>query len=217
MRPAIMKILGLSIMFITACFLVWVISGVPSNAIDDVGIDDDGFYILDGAELEEEIEVPTPEEEKETVEIAKEKVTELFESIPETNNDVSSSCDVFHEVFNGEEYNIPTSSQLGLSTHPVMVFSPDELTLEILENRNGAVVIEMLISRIDSVETGDGTVLNTSDPVFNYISFREYLKTHDANDGDIMLTYCVYNPDSNGEDDIIIRFDCPIGGENYAY
>ena len=187
------KILELLIVFIAACSIIWFVSGIPGNVVSDSEIESDDFYILDGPEAENTIEVSEPVE-------------------PAPQNMSVTSYTRFAEEFNGEEYNIPLSSQLGLSTHPVMVFQPDELSLEVLENRNGAVVIEMLISRIDSVETGDGTVLNT-DSEFNYISFREYLKTNEAKDGDIMLTYCVYDPSNNYEDDIVIRFDCPIGGE----
>lgn len=187
------KILELLIVFIAACSIIWFVSGIPGNVVSDSEIESDDFYILDGPETESTIDVSEPVE-------------------PTPQNMSVTSYARFTEEFNGEEYNIPLSSQLGLSTHPVMVFQPDELPLEVLENRNGAVVIEMLISRIDSVETGDGTVLNT-DSEFNYISFREYLKTNEAKDGDIMLTYCVYDPSNNYEDDIVIRFDCPIGGE----
>ena len=187
------KILELLIVFIAACSIIWFVSGIPGNVVSDSEIESDDFYILDGPETENTIEVSEPVE-------------------PTPQNMSVTSYTRFAEEFNGEEYNIPLSSQLGLSTHLVMVFQPDELPLEVLENRNGAVVIEMLISRIDSVETGDGTVLNT-DSEFNYISFREYLKTNEAKDGDIMLTYCVYDPSNNYEDDIVIRFDCPIGGE----
>lgn len=187
------KILELLIVFIAACSIIWFVSGIPGNVVSDSEIESDDFYILDGPETENTIEVSEPVEHT-------------------LQNMSVTSYTRFAEEFNGEEYNIPLSSQLGLSTHPVMVFQPDELPLEVLENRNGAVVIEMLISRIDSVETGDGTVLNT-DSEFNYISFREYLKTNEAKDGDIMLTYCVYDPSNNYEDDIVIRFDCPIGGE----
>ena len=187
------KILELLIVFIAACSIIWFVSGIPGNVVSDSEIESDDFYILDGPEAENTIEVSEPVE-------------------PAPQNMSVTSYTRFAEELNGEEYNIPLSSQLGLSTHPVMVFQPDELSLEVLENRNGAVVIEMLISRIDSVETGDGTVLNT-DSEFNYISFREYLKTNEAKDGDIMLTYCVYDPSNNYEDDIVIRFDCPIGGE----
>lgn len=51
---------------------------------------------------------------------------------------------------------------------------------------------------------GDGRILNTEDTQYNYIS---YSGVDDTRDGTIILTYLLYNPGTDYEDDIMERFD----------
>lgn len=51
---------------------------------------------------------------------------------------------------------------------------------------------------------GDGRVLNYTDPDYYYIN---YSRVENISVGDVILTYCVYNPNTNYEDDILERFD----------
>ena len=205
----------LIVLTMVCCTVIWVLSGFCPNVADDIGIDEDGFYILDGPELEAMSEEPKTEESSvvSCPPSPQEEVAENKEVEVVTHSLILPTCESPHEVFNGEEYNIPISSQMGLESHPVMVFEPDELTGEILENRNGAVIIEMLIGRIDNVENGDGTVLNTEDDYYTYINYSSYIEKHpEAKVGDYVLTYSLYDPYNNCVDDILMRFDYPIEG-----
>lgn len=85
----------------------------------------------------------------------------------------------------------------------VNIYDTDELTGEMLENRNGSIIIEKTIGIVLNDE-GDGKILNTDDDYYNYIN---YSRVEGAKEGDIILTYCVYNPDTNYVDDILLRFD----------
>lgn len=81
-----------------------------------------------------------------------------------------------------------------------------DLTIEDLQNRNGKLIIEKCIGRVENADK-DGRVLNYTDPDYYYISYRS---VEDCKEGDIVLTYFIYNPDTNYEDDILERFDYVI-------
>lgn len=85
----------------------------------------------------------------------------------------------------------------------VSVYDSSELTGEILVARDG-MVIERVIGVVEN-GNGDGRVLNCEDSEFNYISYRECNIRYSV--GDIILTYLIYDPLGNGEDDIIDRYD----------
>ena len=82
----------------------------------------------------------------------------------------------------------------------------EELHPGILENRNGRMIIERMIGIVVS-PYGDGKVLNPYDPEFNYI----YYDIGEYEVGDIVITYLVYNPENNYDDDIIQRSDWVVG------
>lgn len=90
----------------------------------------------------------------------------------------------------------------------VKVYDSSELTLEILHNRNGKIIIEKCIGEVITTR-GDGMVLNSEEEYF-----INYARIEDIKVGDIVLTYFVYNPDTNAEDDIIERFDYVIDEAN---
>ena len=85
----------------------------------------------------------------------------------------------------------------------IQVYDVDDLDGDTLENRNGSIIIEKIIGQVLNAN-GDGMILNTEDEYYNYISYKD---VKDAKVGDIILTYCIYNPDTSFEDDIIERFD----------
>ena len=87
----------------------------------------------------------------------------------------------------------------------VKVYDSSEITLDLLENREGKTIVERCYGVVLDVETGDGRIINAADGAGNYISYRSVYQTHDENS--IMLTYLVYNPENNYCDDIIIRYD----------
>lgn len=84
-----------------------------------------------------------------------------------------------------------------------------DLSLEDLENRKGKIIIEKCIGVVENSD-GDGRVLNCADPDYYYISYRS---VEDFQEGDTILTYFIYNPDTNYTDDILKRFDYVIDRE----
>lgn len=88
------------------------------------------------------------------------------------------------------------------------IYNPDELTEEILINRtkNDTLIIERIIGVVTNKNRkGDGKILNTTDEYYNYINYSN--ADLPITDGTILLTYCIYNPDSDYTDDIVDRFD----------
>ena len=72
----------------------------------------------------------------------------------------------------------------------------------------GRVFVERIIGKVKD-NNGNGKVLNLpkdADKTFDYISYKGI----DANKGDIVVTYLLYNPETNGDDDIIARWDYVI-------
>jgi hypothetical protein len=97
------------------------------------------------------------------------------------------------------------------------VYNSADLIAERLENRNGDLIIEKLYGVVIDAE-GNGRVLMTDEDIIkahnrDYNSIAEYNYyisyegTARAKKGDIVLSYFIYNPDSNYSDDIIARFD----------
>lgn len=84
------------------------------------------------------------------------------------------------------------------------IYREYELTPEILTNRKGSLVIEMVIGKCIDAESGAGVVIGKEDEHYNYISYKNVpgVKTND-----IVCSYLLYNPDNNYEDDIIERYD----------
>lgn len=98
----------------------------------------------------------------------------------------------------------------------ISIYDTDELfsDTKILENRteSDSVIIERVVGMVTNRnQKGDGVILNTSDITHNYISYRNVdFETHD---GTIILTYFVYNPNTNYIDDIIERYDFVLDRE----
>ena len=88
------------------------------------------------------------------------------------------------------------------------IFDASELTTEMLESRTPEVVIiERCISIVTNAkEEGDGKVLNYD---------GGYYIKHDKGieDGTIMLSYFIYNPNTQYYDDIIERYDFVLDTE----
>ena len=90
----------------------------------------------------------------------------------------------------------------------IEIWETDDLTLDELITRQdrSALVIERMVGVVLN-DAGDGRVLNTTDDYYNYIS---YSSVPGARTGDIVVTYCFYNPENDVEDDIIERYDTII-------
>lgn len=85
------------------------------------------------------------------------------------------------------------------------VVDTNDLSAYDVTHRKGTVLIERVIGRVLNKKK-DGKVLNTEDQYYNYISYRGV----ECKKGDIIVTYLLYNPENNGEDDIIARWDYKI-------
>lgn len=89
------------------------------------------------------------------------------------------------------------------------VYNLKDLDFDVLTHRNGDLIIEKCIGVCTSDE-GDGRILDLQDENFFYISYR---RVRDVHEGDTILSYFLYNPDTNYEDDVLERFDyiidCP--------
>lgn len=82
------------------------------------------------------------------------------------------------------------------------IINSAQLTIETLENRNGIILIEKCVGIVTDSEK-NGKVFN-ADSEYNYISYKY---VHNVRENDIVVTYFVYNPFNNTEDDILFRFD----------
>ena len=87
----------------------------------------------------------------------------------------------------------------------VKVIDCNDLTEEMLTTRteHNVMYIERIIGKVTDNEK-HGTVLNPPVDGGYYIS---YASVEDAEIGDVIITYCVYNPFSNYDDDVIERWD----------
>lgn len=77
-----------------------------------------------------------------------------------------------------------------------------ELNADILYNRSG-ILVEHIVGEVTSPRK-EGRIINYADADYDYIS---YTNVPNAEAGDWIDTYCVYNPLTNGEDDILLRID----------
>ena len=93
-----------------------------------------------------------------------------------------------------------------IETEHYAAYTPNELTEDMLVNRSGKLIIELVVGECLN-ENGDGKVLNFDNNNFWYIS---YAGIDGINKGDIVLTIMVYNPATHYTDDIIYRFDYVI-------
>ena len=95
----------------------------------------------------------------------------------------------------------------------ILLLDTKDMTQDILENRkgNGVLIIERVIGIVDDDKEGDGIILNTSDKDHNYISYRNV--NFETRNGTIILSYFVYNPNTNYVDDVVRRYDFVLDRE----
>lgn len=90
---------------------------------------------------------------------------------------------------------------IALAAGNTRIYEADELTVDMLCERRG-IVIEHIVGVVANEEM-DGMIANYADPEYCYISYEGV----DAEAGDWIDTYCVYNPMNQYEDDVILRLD----------
>ena len=87
------------------------------------------------------------------------------------------------------------------------LYDSSVLTREILQNRE-CLVIERCVGTVTDAATGDGRLLNSSDPEYDYIAYR--FCGIPLKDGEVILTYLFYGPEGCDVDDITARYDFVI-------
>lgn len=88
----------------------------------------------------------------------------------------------------------------------IRILQTDKVTNKVLTRRkDNYIVIEVTIGKVLN-NRKDGKVLNTKNKIYNYISYRG-IKGIKKNDK--VVTISIY-ANTNGEDDIVIRFDKKI-------
>ena len=80
-----------------------------------------------------------------------------------------------------------------------------DLTYRELTNRNGKLIIERIIGVVDNASTGAGHVIH--EDVDYYISYKG---VDGIQNGNIICSFFVYNPSTNYDDDVLMRFDYVI-------
>ena len=96
----------------------------------------------------------------------------------------------------------------GLEPWEVNLYYTDELDYDKLTTRKerGEIIVERIVGTVLDDEY-NGRILTTEDDFYNYISYRNI--GFDVRPGDFVVTYCLYNPATDFEDDIY-RYDYPI-------
>lgn len=91
------------------------------------------------------------------------------------------------------------------------IYDTTDLTPEIMANRNGKIIVEKIVGKV-TTDKLDGEILNcnaenggyTNKDGGNYINYE---RVDGAKKGDKILTYYIYNPFTNEQDDVLTRLD----------
>lgn len=92
----------------------------------------------------------------------------------------------------------------------IEVIDTNKLSLEELNNRNGKLIIERTVGTVTEAKDGSGRILY-GDPRYAYINYKQ---VDGISNGDVICSYFIYNPDTNYEDDVLMRFDYIIEDKN---
>lgn len=91
------------------------------------------------------------------------------------------------------------------------IYNTNDLTPEIMANRNGKIIVEKIVGKVTNDKL-DGEILNcnvddggyTNKDGGNYINYE---RVEGAKKGDKILTYYIYSPFTNEQDDVLTRLD----------
>lgn len=96
---------------------------------------------------------------------------------------------------------IPSEIEITETDNICQVYNSSDLTEDILANRQGKIIIEKCVGTVTDDEK-NGAIQN-ADSDYNYISYTDV----DCIKGDTVITYLIYNPNTNYIDDVVERFD----------
>lgn len=93
----------------------------------------------------------------------------------------------------------------------IEIYDTSELTPQVMSNRNGRIIVEKIIGEVTNQKL-DGKILNcdtdnggyTNKDGGNYINYE---RVDGAKKGDKIVTYFIYNPFNNEQDDVMTRLD----------
>ena len=91
------------------------------------------------------------------------------------------------------------------------IYDTAELTPQIMANRNGKIIVERIVGEVTNHKL-DGKILNCDTDNGGYINkdggdYICYQRVDGAKQGDKILTYFIYSPFSNEQDDVLTRLD----------
>lgn len=95
-------------------------------------------------------------------------------------------------------------------TNTIEIYDSSELSHNILTRRDGKIIVEKVIGTVENYKL-DGKILNCHADNGDYISYK---RVDGAKKGDKIVTYFIYNPFTNAEDDVMTRLDFIIDTNN---
>lgn len=91
------------------------------------------------------------------------------------------------------------------------IYDTSDLTPQIMANRNGKIIVEKIVGQVTNCKL-DGKILNCDTENGGYTNkdggdYICYQRVDGAKQGDKILTYFIYSPFSNEQDDVLTRLD----------
>lgn len=128
-----------------------------------------------------------------------------------TNNNINTTNVTLSKTVYKNSYNIAQvefCDNLIKDTYKTEIYDTNELNTKTLTNRNGKIIIEKVIGKVIN-DNLDGKILNCIDENHDYISYKN---VSGVKKNDTVLTYFIYNPSSNEQDDVLTRINFIIDG-----
>lgn len=93
----------------------------------------------------------------------------------------------------------------------IEIYDTSELTPQVMANRKGKIIVEKIIGKVTNHKL-DGEILNCNFDDGGYINkdggnYINYERVDGAKEGDKIVTYYIYSPFSNEQDDVLTRLD----------
>lgn len=130
-------------------------------------------------------------------------------NIPKTNQDIPNTSTTEDSPYNYSQVEFYDNMIEDVGT--MQIYDTSDLTPQIMNERNGKIIVEKIIGEVTNDKL-DGKILNcdvdnggyTNKDGGNYINYE---RVDGAKKGDKILTYFIYNPFTNEQDDVLTRMD----------
>ena len=98
-----------------------------------------------------------------------------------------------------------------INANTIEIYDTSNLTPDIMKNRNGKIVVEKIIGEVTDNNL-NGKILNCDTEEGGYTNkdggnYINYERVENAKKGDKIVTYFLYNPFTNEQDDVLTRLD----------